>query len=59
MGIEGNEIVDERTRPVALNDAVFERSPPLVDFQDFARSVLLREWQRKLVAADTGRCAHT
>jgi hypothetical protein len=52
--IEGNEIVDKRARHVALNGAVFDR--PL---QDFARFVLLREWQGKKDAEDTGRLAHS
>jgi hypothetical protein len=47
VGLEGNEIVDERTRHAALNGAVFERPLPPVDFQGLARSVLLREWQGK------------
>jgi hypothetical protein len=32
---------------------------PSVDFQGLARSVLLREWQGKWDAADTGRFAHS
>jgi hypothetical protein len=47
-GLEGNKIVDERERPL-----------PPVDFQGLARSVLLREWQGKWDAADTGRYAHS
>jgi ribonuclease HI len=43
VGFEGNEIVDERARHAALNGAVSERLLPPVDFQDLARSVLLRE----------------
>jgi hypothetical protein len=43
VGLEGNEIVDERTRHVALNGAVFERPLPPVDFQGLTRSVLLGE----------------
>jgi hypothetical protein len=46
VGLEGNEIVDERARHAALNGAVFDRPLPPVDFQGLARSVLLKEWQR-------------
>jgi hypothetical protein len=53
VGLEGNEIVDERTRHAALNGAVFERPLPRV------RSALLREWQGKWDAAYTGRFAHS
>jgi hypothetical protein len=35
-----------------VNDTVFDRS-------SLARSVLLREWQRKWDAADTGRFSHS
>jgi hypothetical protein len=59
VGLEGNEIVEERARHVALNGTVFDRPLPPVDFQGLARSVLLREWQVKLDAADTGRFAHS
>jgi hypothetical protein len=60
VGLEGNEIVEERAQHVALNDAVFlERPLPPLDFQSLARSVLLREWQGKWDAADTGRFAHS
>jgi hypothetical protein len=51
VGLEGNEL--------ALNDAVFYRPLLSVDFQGLARSVLLREWQGKLDAADTDRFAHS
>jgi ribonuclease HI len=44
VGLEGNEIVDERVRHAALNSAVFEVPLPPIDFQGLARSVLLREW---------------
>jgi hypothetical protein len=47
VGLEGNEIVDERAKHAALNDAVFERPLPPVDFQGLARSVLLRECRRR------------
>jgi hypothetical protein len=57
--LQGNEIVDERARHAALNGAVFERSLLLVDFQGLASSFLLREWQGKWDAADTGRFAHS
>jgi hypothetical protein len=43
MWLEGNEIVGERAQHAALNGAVFKRPLPPVDFQDLARSVLLRE----------------
>jgi hypothetical protein len=46
--------VDEQARYAALNGAVFERLFPQVDFQSLARSVLLREWQGKWNAVDTG-----
>jgi hypothetical protein len=42
-----------------LHGAVFERPLPPYDFQGLKRSVLLREWQRKWDAADTGRFAHS
>jgi hypothetical protein len=58
-GLEDNEIVDERARNAALNGAVFERPLPPVDFQGLGRSVLLREWQGKRDAADTGRFTHS
>jgi hypothetical protein len=57
--LEGNQLVDERARDVELNCTVFERPLPPVDFQGFARSVLLRECQGKWDAADTGRFAHS
>jgi hypothetical protein len=44
VGLEGNEIVDERDRHAALNGAVFDRPLPPMDYQGLARSVLLREW---------------
>jgi hypothetical protein len=37
VGLEGNEIVDEQARHVALNGAVFDRRLPPVDFQGLAR----------------------
>jgi hypothetical protein len=55
VGLEGNEIVDERARHAALNGVVFDEPLPPMDFQGFARSILLREWQGKWDAADTGR----
>jgi hypothetical protein len=58
-GLEGDEIVDERARHAALNGSVFDRPFPPIDFQGLARSVLLREWQGKRDAADTGRFAHS
>jgi hypothetical protein len=57
--LEGNNIVDERARHAELNGAVFEIPLPPMDFQGLARSVLLREWQRKRDAADTGRFAQS
>jgi hypothetical protein len=45
--LEGNVLVDERVRRVALNGAVFDRPLPSVDVQGLARSILLREWQGK------------
>jgi hypothetical protein len=57
--LEGNEIVDEWARHAAINGAVFDRPFPPLDFQGLARSVLLREWQRKWDAADTDRFAQT
>jgi hypothetical protein len=57
--LEGNEIVDEGARHAALNSAVFERPLPPVDFLDLAKSVLLREWQGKWDAADTGGFTHS
>jgi hypothetical protein len=59
VGLDGNETVDERARHAALNGAVFDRPLPPVDFQGLARSVLLRKWQGKWDAADTGRFAHS
>jgi hypothetical protein len=59
VGLECNEIVDERARHAAFNGAVFERPLPPVDFQGLASSVLLREWHGKWDAADTGRFAHS
>jgi hypothetical protein len=59
VGLEGNEIVDERARHAALNCAVFDRLFPPVDFQGLARSVLLREWQGQWDATETGRFAHS
>jgi hypothetical protein len=47
VGLESNEIVDKRARHAALNDVVFERPLPSVDFQGLTRSVLLKEWQGK------------
>jgi hypothetical protein len=58
VGLKSNEIVDERARHAALNGAVFDRPLPPVDFQGLARSGMLREWQGKWDAADTGRFAH-
>jgi hypothetical protein len=55
VGLEGNELVDERERHAALNGAVFERPLPPVEFQGLARSVLQGKWD----AADTGRFAHS
>jgi hypothetical protein len=55
VGLEGNEIVDERARHAAFNGAVFERPLPPLDFQGVARYVLLGKWD----AADTGRFAHS
>jgi hypothetical protein len=57
--LEGNEIVDEQARYAALYGAVFVRPLPPVDFQGFARSVLLREWRGKWDAADSGRFTHS
>jgi hypothetical protein len=58
VGLECNEIVDERARHAALNGVVFDRPLPLVDFQGLERSLPLREWQGKWnAAADTGRFA--
>jgi hypothetical protein len=59
VGHEGNEIVDKRARHAALNGVVFDEPLPPMDFQGLARSVLLREWQGKWDAADTGRFAHS
>jgi hypothetical protein len=56
---EVNELVDERARHAPLNGAVFDRPLPPIDFHGLARSVLLREWQRKWDAADIGRFAHS
>jgi hypothetical protein len=58
VGLEGNEIVDKRGQHTALNGAIFERPLPTVDFQGLAESVLLREWQEKKNATDTGRFTH-
>jgi hypothetical protein len=49
--------VDPSSR-AALGGAVFEITLPLMVFQGLARSVLLREWQGKCHAADTGRFVH-
>jgi ribonuclease HI len=43
VGLEGNEIIDERAQHAALNVVVFGRPLLLVDFQGLTRSVLLRE----------------
>jgi hypothetical protein len=56
---EVNKIVDERARHVALNGADIEIPLTPMDFHGLARSVLLREWQGKWDAADTGRFAHS
>jgi hypothetical protein len=45
--------VHERAGHATLNDAVFDRPLSPVDFQG-----LLKEWQEKWDAADTGRFAH-
>jgi hypothetical protein len=47
VGLEGNELVDERKHHVAFNGAVLDIPLVLVDFQALARFVLLREWQKK------------
>jgi hypothetical protein len=47
VGLEGNEIVVERALNATLNDTVFDRPLPPVDFKGLARSVLLSEWQGK------------
>jgi hypothetical protein len=44
VGLEGNELTDDRPRHAALNGAIFDRLLLPVDFQGLARSVLLREW---------------
>jgi hypothetical protein len=44
VGLEGNELVDERARHAALNDAAFDRPLPPVDFQ-----VLASETRQTLV----------
>jgi hypothetical protein len=60
VGLEDNDIVHKRTRHAALNGAVFDRPLPPVDLQGLARSVLLREYQGKWDAVDTGiRFAHS
>jgi hypothetical protein len=41
-----------------LNGAVSDTPLPPVDFQGLAISVLLREWQEKWDAADTGKFVH-
>jgi hypothetical protein len=58
VGLESNEIVDEQARQLALNGAVFDKLLPPVDFQGLARSVLLKKWQGRWDAADTGRFTH-
>jgi hypothetical protein len=57
--LDGNELVDERARYAVLNSVVFDRPLPPVYFQGLARSVLLRKWQEKWNASDTGRFAHS
>jgi hypothetical protein len=57
--LEGNELVGERAHLKALHGTVFERPLPPVDFQGLAIFALLREWQEKLNAADTGRFTHS
>jgi hypothetical protein len=52
--LEGDELVDERAQHAALSDAVFDRPLLPIDFQGLAISVLLREWQGKCSAAETG-----
>jgi hypothetical protein len=52
VGLEGNNIADERARHVVLNGANFERPLSPVDFQDLTRSVLLR------MAGEVRRCRH-
>jgi ribonuclease HI len=43
VGLEGNEIIEERAQHAALNVVVFGRPLSPVDFQGLTRSVLLRE----------------
>jgi hypothetical protein len=57
VGLEVNEIVDERAQHMAFNGAVFDRPLPPVVFQGLASSFLLREWQGKWDTADTDRFA--
>jgi hypothetical protein len=57
--LEGNKLVDKRACHVALSGSVFDRSLSTVDYQGLAISVLLRDWQGKWDASDTGRFAHS
>jgi hypothetical protein len=59
VGLECNEIVNKRARHKALNGAVFDRPLSPVDFQGLVRSILLRQWQGKWDAANTGRFANS
>jgi hypothetical protein len=59
VGLEGNKLVDERACHAGLNGPVFYRSLSTVDYQGLTISVLLRDWQRKWDASDTGRFAHS
>jgi hypothetical protein len=43
----------------SLNGSIFDRPLSSCDFQSLTRPVLLREWQKKWVLADTGRFAHS
>jgi hypothetical protein len=45
VGLEGNEIVDERARHAALNGVVFDGPLPPMDFQGLARSLRVRKIQ--------------
>jgi ribonuclease HI len=57
VGLEGNEIIDERAQHAALNVVVFGRPLLLVDFQGLARSILLRETQGKWIRSlHTSEC---
>jgi hypothetical protein len=59
VGLEGNELVDDRARHAALEGSSFDRPLFSSDFQSLARPALMRAFQAKKDSADTGRFAHS